>query len=186
MENIKLETATFGMGCFWCSEAFFSALDGVVNVRSGFSGGNIKNPSYREVCTGRTGHAEVVQITYNPEMIGFDKLLEVFFKMHDPTTLNRQGGDVGTQYRSVIFYHSDAQKRMAELAVKAANESGEWDDEIVTEITPFEAFYPAETEHDNFFAENPEQPYCRAVIRPKMDKFKTHFAGMLKAVPTKS
>lgn len=177
----NMQTATFGMGCFWCSEAFFSALAGVEKVQSGFSGGDIKNPSYREVCSGRTGHAEVVQITFNREVIGFEALLEVFFKMHDPTTLNRQGNDVGTQYRSVIFYHNPQQKTLAQQAVKAANQSGEWHDEIVTQVVAFEAYFPAESNHDDFFANHPEQPYCRAVIRPKMDKFRSKFSELLRS-----
>lgn len=182
MNESEKEIATFGGGCFWCIEAFFSELYGVEIVKSGFSGGHIKNPAYREVCTGRTGHAEVIQIEFNPGKIGFETLLEVFFKIHDPTTLNRQGGDVGTQYRSVILYHNDHQKKLAEVAIKAANESGIWENPIVTDIQSFGAFYPAETAHDNYFGLNPNQPYCELVIRPKMDKFKAAFSDLLKEV----
>ena len=180
MNESEKEIATFGGGCFWCTEAFFSELEGVELVKSGYSGGHIKNPAYREVCTGRTGHAEVIEIEFNPRKIGFETLLKVFFKMHDPTSLNRQGGDVGTQYRSVIFHHNDDQKKLAELAIKAANESGIWEKPVVTDITPFEAFYPAENNHDNYFALNPNQPYCVAVIRPKMDKFISLFSNLMK------
>lgn len=178
--NDTLEIATLGAGCFWCVEAVFQSLKGVYKVQSGYSGGNVKNPSYKEVCTGRTGHAEVVQVTFNPQVISFAQLLEVFFGTHDPTTLNRQGADEGTQYRSAIFYHSDEQKRLGELAIKAANESGNWSDPIVTEVTAFSNFYPTEDYHDNYYNLNEEQPYCRAVITPKMDKFKKKFAELLK------
>lgn len=178
--NDTLEVATLGAGCFWCVEAVFQSLKGVSKVQSGYSGGAVKNPSYKEVCTGRTGHAEVIQVTFNPQVISFAQLLEVFFGTHDPTTLNRQGADEGTQYRSAIFYHSDEQKRLGELAIKAANESGNWSDPIVTEVTAFSNFYPAEDYHDNYYNLNEEQPYCRAVITPKMDKFKKKFAELLK------
>lgn len=178
--NDSTETATLGAGCFWCVEAVFQSIKGVSNVQSGYSGGAVKNPSYKEVCTGRTGHAEVVQITFNPQIVSFAQLLEVFFGTHDPTTLNRQGADSGTQYRSAIFYHNDEQKRIAELAIKAANESGNWPDPIVTEVTAFSNFYAAEDYHNNYYNENMEQPYCRAVITPKMDKFKKKFAELVK------
>lgn len=180
MKTESMSTATFGAGCFWCIEAVFAELKGVERVKSGYSGGTIKNPSYREVCTGRTGHAEVVSIEFDPEIIGYAELLEVFWTVHDPTTLNRQGGDVGTQYRSVIFYHDEYQKTIAEISKEAADESGSWNDPIVTEIAPFTAFYPAEDYHDNYFALNGDQPYCSAVVRPKVEKFRHLFAAKLK------
>ncbi|MEY3398812.1 MAG: peptide-methionine (S)-S-oxide reductase [Bacteroidota bacterium] len=176
----SLSLATFGTGCFWCTEAIFQQLGGVEKVVSGYSGGFIKNPSYKEVCNGTTGHAEVVQITFNPSLITFSELLEVFFATHDPTTLNRQGNDVGTQYRSVIFFHDEEQKRLAELAVKAGNESGTWPDPIVTEVSSFSVFYAAEDYHQEYFDLNGTQPYCSYVIRPKVDKFKKKFAEKLK------
>lgn len=175
-----VDIAVFGTGCFWCSEAVFQRLKGVTEVQSGYSGGTVKNPSYKEVCTGKTGHAEVIQISYNPQEISFAQLLEVFMGTHDPTSLNRQGGDVGTQYRSVIFYHDENQQRVAELAIKAADESGDWTKPIVTEVSAFTAFYPAEDYHDNYFNLNGEQPYCKLVIAPKMEKFKKKFGDMLK------
>jgi len=174
------EIATFGAGCFWCVEAIFQSLKGVENVVSGYSGGTVKNPSYKEVCTGRTAHAEVVQITFDPAVISFAELLEVLFETHDPTTLNRQGADEGTQYRSAVFYHSDEQRRLAELAKKAGDESGNWSDPIVTEITAFTNFYSAEDYHQDYFAMNGEQPYCKMVVRPKVDKFKKKFQEKLK------
>jgi peptide-methionine (S)-S-oxide reductase len=174
------EIATFGAGCFWCVEAIFQSLKGVEKVVSGYSGGAVKNPSYKEVCTGRTAHAEVVQITFDPSVISFAELLEVFFETHDPTTLNRQGADEGTQYRSAVFYHSDEQRRLAELAKRAGDESGNWSDPIVTEITSFTNFYPAEDYHQDYFAMNGEQPYCKMVVRPKVDKFKKKFQEKLK------
>lgn len=174
-----MEVATLGAGCFWCVEAIFQDLKGVAKVESGYSGGSVKNPSYKEVCMGTTGHAEVVQVTFNPNEISYAKILEVFFATHDPTTLNRQGADVGTQYRSSIFYHSESQKETAELAKKAANESGEWPNPIVTEITAFDSFYRAEDYHQDYYNQNGEQPYCQIVISPKMDKFKKRFAELL-------
>lgn len=179
MSEIK-EVATLGAGCFWCVEAVFDRLEGVQMVQSGYAGGTIINPSYKEVCTGRTGHAEVVQITFNSSEIAFADLLEVFFSIHDPTTLNRQGGDIGTQYRSVIFYHSTEQKMIAEAAIAAANESGEWNRPIVTELTEFSNFFFAEDYHNNYFDLNEQQPYCAAVVRPKVEKFKKRFAEKLK------
>lgn len=176
-----IETATLGAGCFWCVEAVFQQIKGVERVESGYSGGSIKNPSYREVCTGRTGHAEVVNVYFDPAVVSFAEILEVFFATHDPTTLNRQGADVGTQYRSAIFYHSEEQKQVAELAKKAAAESGDWSDPVVTEISAFESFYPAEDYHQNYYIENSSQPYCAMVITPKLDKFKKRFADMLKS-----
>ena len=175
-----LETATLGAGCFWCVEAVFLHLKGVESVQSGYSGGTVKNPAYREVCRGTTGHAEVVQITFDPAVISFAQVLEVFFAVHDPTTLNRQGGDVGTQYRSAIFYHSEAQKATANGAIEAANASGVWRDPVVTEVTAFTNFYPAEDYHTNYLALNGDNPYCVAVVRPKVDKFTKHFRDWLK------
>ena len=175
-----MDTITFGAGCFWCVEAIFSDLKGVENVQSGYSGGSVKNPSYKEVCAGTTGHAEVCQLSYNPAIISFKELLEVFWQTHDPTTLNRQGGDVGTQYRSVIFYHTEEQKEIAELFLNTLNDEKAFPNPIVTEISPFSTFYPAENHHQDYFKLNKEQPYCSAVIRPKLDKFRKIFAEKLK------
>lgn len=175
-----MEKATFGAGCFWCVEAVFQRIEGVEEVLSGFSGGHIKNPAYREVVTGRTGHAEVIQIHYDPEIVSFDTLLEVFFKTHDPTTLNRQGNDVGTQYRSAIYYHNDEQKKIAEEVKGDLEAKKIWASPIVTEIAPFEAFYPAEEYHKNYFNQNQEQPYCSYVIQPKIKKLHEVFADRLK------
>lgn len=170
-----MELTTLGSGCFWCTEAVFQQLKGVETVVSGYSGGHIENPSYEQVTTGRTGHAEVSQIQFNPEQISFEDVLEVFFNTHDPTTLNRQGNDVGTQYRSVIFYHSEEQKEIAERVTKELYESGIWKNPIVTEIIPFEEFYPAEDYHQNYFRKNPNQGYCQLVIVPKLKKFEKVF-----------
>ena len=175
-----MKKATFGSGCFWCTEAVFQDLAGVESVVSGYAGGHIKNPAYREVCEGRTGHAEVVQITYDPEVISFETLLEVFWKTHDPTTLNRQGNDVGTQYRSVIYYHDDEQKALAQQYKDKLNGSGAFGSPIVTEISPMDTFYAAEAYHQNYFKNNPGQGYCSFVIRPKVDKFKQVFGEKLK------
>ncbi len=175
-----METATFGAGCFWCVEAVFLNLKGVESVISGYSGGHIKNPAYREVCNGNTGHAEVAQITYDPEVISFTELLEVFWQTHDPTTLNRQGNDVGTQYRSAIFYHNEEQKKLAEKFKKELDASDAFDAPIVTEISPLINFYEAEDYHQNYFNNNPSQPYCAMLIRPKVDKFKKVFKDKLK------
>lgn len=175
------ETATFANGCFWCTEAIFEQLDGVISATSGYTGGQTENPTYKQVCTGQTGHAECLQIIYDPAKISFEQLLEVFWETHDPTTLNRQGADVGTQYRSGIFYHSEEQKQKAEEYKDKLNKSGAFDKPIVTEITPFTKFYPAEDYHQQYFENNENtNPYCRIVIRPKMDKFKKVFAGKLK------
>lgn len=174
------DTATFGAGCFWCTEAQFQLLNGIISVTSGYSGGNVKNPSYREVCTGRTGHAEVSQIVYDTSKISYEELLEAFWKAHDPTQLNRQGNDTGTQYRSVIFYHNEKQRLLAEQYKKLQDASGAFDAPIVTEIVPFTAFYKAEDYHQNYFNENGEQPYCRFVVAPKVEKFKKVFKGKLK------
>ena len=173
--------ATFGGGCFWCTEAVYAQLKGVDKVVSGYSGGTFKNPSYKEICTGNTGHAEVVQITYNSQVVSFEELLEVFFATHDPTTLNRQGADVGTQYRSAIFYHSDEQKRKAEFIIDELNKQSAFDDPIVTEVTAFDKFYEAENYHQDYFANNPNQPYCRLVVNPKVEKFKKLFEDKLKS-----
>lgn len=172
------EIATLAGGCFWCLEAVYGKLMGVQKAVSGYSGGATPNPSYQAVCTGETGHAEVVQIEFDPEEISFEELLEVFFEIHDPTTLNRQGADVGTQYRSAIFYHSQKQKEIAEKVIEEV--ASGWKNPIVTEVTPFETFYRAEQYHQNYFAINPNQPYCRAVVSPKVEKFKKKFEFKLK------
>ncbi len=172
--------ATFGNGCFWCTEAVFQELKGVSTTISGYSGGTVKNPAYREVCNGTTGHAEVLQITYNPQVISFDELLEVFFMTHDPTTLNRQGNDVGTQYRSAVFYHDVYQKERAEYWTQKLNKEQVWPDPIVTEITKFDHFYPAEDYHQEYYNLHGEAPYCRFVITPKVDKFRKVFKEKLK------
>jgi peptide-methionine (S)-S-oxide reductase len=170
-----VQKATFGGGCFWCTEAVFQRLKGVRSVVSGYSGGSVKDPTYHEVCSGSTGHAEVIQVTYDPRVISFEGLLEVFWQTHDPTTLNRQGPDFGTQYRSVIFYHSEDQKKLAEKYKRKLDASGAFKAPIVTEIAPFAAFYPAEKYHQNFFANNPNHGYCAALIRPKVEKFTKAF-----------
>lgn len=174
------QLATFGGGCFWCLEPIFDELVGVEDVVSGYSGGNLPNPSYEQVCSGATGHAEVVQIRYDPARISFRELLQVFFSVHDPTQLNRQGNDVGTQYRSVIFYHSPEQKRTAEALIEKLNAVGSWPRPIVTELSPFQSFYPAEGYHQEYFQNNPGQPYCQIVIEPKIAKFRKQFADRLK------
>jgi len=174
------DTATFGGGCFWCTEAQFELLDGVINVTSGYSGGTIKNPAYKEVCTGRTGHAEVVQVVYDPSKLDYESLLEAFWLSHDPTQLNRQGNDVGTQYRSVIFYHNSKQKELAESYKQKLNDSKAFDAEVVTEISEFKEFYKAEEDHQNYFNENGNQPYCQFVVAPKVEKFKKVFKAKLK------
>jgi len=176
----SIELATFGAGCFWCVEAIYQNVKGVVQVQSGYSGGSIKNPSYKEVCAGTTGHAEVCQISFKPSEVSYAELLEVFFGTHDPTTLNRQGADVGTQYRSAIYYHNEKQKELADLAIKAANESANWPDPVVTEVTKFTTFYQAENYHDDYFNLHGEQPYCQMVVKPKVDKFKKKFGELVK------
>lgn len=183
-QNGELQTlkkATLGAGCFWCVEAVFQQLDGVVSVESGYTGGKVKNPTYREVCSGLTGHAEVAQITYDPKKISFEDILEVFWKTHDPTTLNKQGADVGTQYRSAIFYHDEEQRRIAEAFKNELNASGAFDSPIVTEITPIKEFYKAEDYHQNYYNDNSSQPYCSYVVRPKVEKVKLLFKDRLKA-----
>jgi peptide-methionine (S)-S-oxide reductase len=173
------ETATFGAGCFWCVEAIFQQLKGVHSVVSGYAGGTVENPTYQQVCSGTTGHAEAVQITFDPAVISYADVLYVFWRTHDPTTLNRQGADVGTQYRSVIFYHNAAQKAIAERSKKDTEASGLWPNPIVTEIIPFRNFYQAETYHHDYYRLNPNQPYCRLVIDPKIRKFKKEFQEKL-------
>jgi peptide-methionine (S)-S-oxide reductase len=175
MQNIKTDTATFGSGCFWCTEAIFQQLNGVLKVESGYSGGARANPTYEQVSSGASGHAEVTQITYDPSVITFEDLLEVFWKTHDPTTLNRQGADVGTQYRSVIFYHNEAQKQLAETYKSKLDASGAWDNPVVTEISAFKAFYKAEDYHQNYYNNNKRAPYCTFVIGPKLEKFEKVF-----------
>ena len=169
-----------GGGCFWCTEAVFQRLEGVIEVRSGYAGGLIENPTYRQICTGTTGHAEVIQVVFNPEKISLETLLEIFWATHDPTTLNRQGADVGPQYRSSIFYLNDAQKEIAEKMKSELNKAGIFDAPIVTEITAFTNFYPAENYHQDYFNQNGMQPYCQFVVRPKVDKLKKYFADKLK------
>ncbi|TPE43306.1 peptide-methionine (S)-S-oxide reductase MsrA [Pontibacter mangrovi] len=175
-----METATFGNGCFWCTEAVFQELEGVETVVPGYTGGHTENPLYKQVCSGSTGHAEVLQITYDPAKITFEELLEVFWKTHDPTTLNRQGNDVGTQYRSAIFYHSPEQKLLAEKYKKELDSSGAFPSPIVTEIVPLDKFYAAEDYHKNYFNTHGHEPYCSFVIRPKLDKFRKVFSEKLK------
>ncbi len=175
-----LQTAILAGGCFWCLEAVFDELRGVQSVESGYSGGTAANPSYREVCTGRTGHAETVRVTFDPSVISYQDLLNVFFAVHDPTSLNRQGNDVGTQYRSAIFYQDDRQKAEAEQVIRELNEQHIFDDAIVTEVTKFDKFYEAEDYHQEYFAKNPYQPYCMAVVAPKVSKFRKHFIDRLK------
>jgi peptide-methionine (S)-S-oxide reductase len=176
----NLETATLAAGCFWCVEAVLDDLNGVVDVVSGYAGGHTENPTYRQVCDGTTGHAEVAQIKFDPSIISFKEVLQVFFAVHDPTTMNRQGNDVGTQYRSAIFYHDDEQKRIAEEVIKEVTAEGVYDDPIVTEVVPFEKFWPAEDYHQEYFLNNPNQPYCQAVVAPKVAKFRKKFIDKLK------
>lgn len=178
MDNNNLEQITFGGGCFWCVESCFNMLKGVKSAVSGYSGGQKDNPTYEEVCTGTTGHAEVVQITYNPAVISYEQLMDVFFFLHDPTQLNRQGNDVGTQYRSVIYYKDDAEKAKAEEAIEKSKQSGRWAGTYVTEVTKFDKFWPAEQYHQGYYNENPTQPYCSAVVGPKIQKFKKHFGEL--------
>ncbi|KPK75824.1 MAG: peptide methionine sulfoxide reductase [Gemmatimonas sp. SM23_52] len=180
MQTDRRETATLAGGCFWCLEAVFDELRGVEKIESGYSGGHLPDPSYEQVCTGTTGHAEAVQITFDPTVISFRELLEVFFTIHDPTTLNRQGPDLGTQYRSAIFYHTPEQKAIASQVIAEVERSGIWDDPIVTELTPLEAFYPAEEYHRDYFRQHPNQPYCQAVVAPKLAKFRSAYLAKLK------
>lgn len=176
----KLEEATFGAGCFWCVEAVFELVEGVEHVESGYSGGHVKDPSYREVTTGRTGHVEVARIIYDPSVVSFEVLLEVFWHTHDPTTLNRQGNDIGTQYRSVVFYHNEEQKQIAEASLEKTEASGLWDDPIVTTIEPLKNYYVAENYHQNYYENNPNAGYCSYVIAPKIAKFKKQYKHLLK------
>lgn len=178
-EDKDLQTVTLGSGCFWCTEAVFQQLKGVKSAVSGYSGGKLANPTYEQVCGGNTGHAEVIQVTYDPSQLSFTDVLRVFWQTHDPTTLNRQGHDVGTQYRSAIFYHNDAQRKLAEEYKKQLDGSGTFGKPIVTEIVPFEKFYPAEKYHQEYFELNPGQQYCEFVIRPKVEKFRKEFADLL-------
>ncbi|HEY0376044.1 MAG TPA: peptide-methionine (S)-S-oxide reductase MsrA [Pyrinomonadaceae bacterium] len=181
MEANQQEVATLAGGCFWCLEAVFDDLRGVESVESGYAGGQVADPTYRQVCSGTTGHAEVVRVTFDPAVVSFRELLEVFFTIHDPTTLNRQGADVGTQYRSAIFYHSPEQKATADQLIAELNAEQIWDAPIVTEVVPAEEFYVAEDYHQEYFAQNPAQPYCRAIVAPKVGKFRQKFLSKLKS-----
>ncbi|HEX2728778.1 MAG TPA: peptide-methionine (S)-S-oxide reductase MsrA [Rubrobacteraceae bacterium] len=176
-----MEIATLGGGCFWCLEAVYEELRGVEKVESGYSGGHVPNPTYREVCSETTGHAEVVQVTFDPAVVSYREILEVFFTIHDPTTLNRQGADVGESYRSAIFYHSDEQRRVAEEVISSLEAEGVWDNPIVTQVAPFEEFYVAEDYHQEYFRNNGFQPYCQVVIAPKVAKFRKQYLEKLKA-----
>lgn len=180
MSDNQLELATFGAGCFWCTEAVFQNVKGVSKVVSGYAGGKVKNPTYREICTGTTGHAEVAQITFDPSKVSFEELLEVFWNTHDPTTLNKQGADEGTQYRSVVFYHTDDQRQATIDYKKQLEASKVFKNPIVTEISPLPDYYPAENYHQNYFELNPNQSYCQYVVRPKVEKFKKQFQSKLK------
>jgi peptide-methionine (S)-S-oxide reductase len=177
---MEMEVATLGGGCFWCLEAAFGQLRGVIKVESGYAGGQVANPNYRQVCGGDTGHAEVVQIAFDPAVLSYAQLLDAFFAIHDPTTLNRQGADVGTQYRSVIFYHSEQQKQTAEQRIAELNAAHIWDRPIVTQVVPAPTFYKAEDYHQEYFRNNPTQGYCQAVVAPKVAKLRKHFAALLK------
>ena len=179
---LKNDTATFGAGCFWCVEAIYQNVEGVISVTSGYSGGSVKNPTYEEVCSGKTGNAEVTQIVYDPAKISYDELLEIFWSSHDPTTLNRQGYDTGTQYRSVIFYYNENQRTLAVKYKNKLDSSGVYDGPIVTEISPFKEFYKAEDYHQNYYNQNSNQPYCRFVIQPKLEKFKKIFKSKMKTI----
>jgi peptide-methionine (S)-S-oxide reductase len=174
------EVATLGGGCFWCTEAVFDGLRGVTDVTSGYAGGSVARPSYEQVCSGTTGHAEVVQVTFDPRVLSFHDLLTIFFTVHDPTTLNRQGGDVGTQYRSAVFFHDARQKEVAEQVIRELEGAGLYRKKFVTELTPFTAFYPAEEYHQDYFRRNPERGYCQLVVAPKVAKFRSKFADRLK------
>jgi len=176
----SLAVATLGGGCFWCLEAVYQELEGVVDVVSGYAGGDVVNPTYRQVCTGNTGHAEVVQVIFDQDVISYFEILQVFFAIHDPTTLNRQGADVGTQYRSVIFYHNESQRETAETLIESLESKGEWRNPIVTEVEALDAFYPAEDYHQEYYQNHKRQPYCMAVISPKLKKFRKKFEPSLK------
>lgn len=179
MDSANNEVATLAGGCFWCTEAVFVDLNGIERVESGYSGGTVENPGYRQVCTGTTGHAEAVQITYDPTVISYKEILQIFFTMHDPTTLNRQGADVRTQYRSVIFYHNQEQKAIAEQTIKETEAANIWDGPIVTQVEPFKSFYKAEDYHQNYFKNNQSQPYCQMVIAPKIAKLRKQYREKL-------
>lgn len=181
--NTNLQTATLAGGCFWCLEAVYDEIKGVHSVESGYAGGHVDNPTYQEVCSGTTGHAEVVQVHFDPNIVSYRNLLNVFFAIHDPTTLNRQGADVGTQYRSAIFYHDEEQKRIAEELIQELNAQKIWDRPIVTQVEKLEKFYMAEEYHQEYYARNPYQPYCMAVVTPKVTKFRKHFLELLKKQP---
>lgn len=181
MAGERREVATLGGGCFWCLEPLFKAMRGVESAVSGYAGGEVENPTYRQVCNGNTGHAEVVQVTFDPDVVSYRELLEVFLTMHDPTTRDRQGGDVGTQYRSIILTHGPEQEAAARAAIAAMNEAKIWDSPIVTEVTPLTVFYPAEAYHQDYYERNPSQGYCRAVIAPKVAKFRKYYADRLRA-----
>lgn len=181
--STNLQTATLAGGCFWCLEAVYDEIKGVHGVESGYAGGTVPNPSYRDVCTGMTGHAEVVQVHFDPGIVSYRDLLNVFFAIHDPTSLNRQGADVGTQYRSAIFYHDDEQRKTAEELIKDLNAQKIWDKPIVTQVEKLDKFYMAEDYHQEYYANNPYQPYCMAVVAPKVSKFRKHFLEMLKKQP---
>lgn len=177
----RMEVATLGGGCFWCLEAVYDELRGVQSVESGYAGGHVDDPSYQAVCSGRTGHAEVIQIAFDPSEVTFREILEVFFTIHDPTTLNRQGADIGSQYRSVVFYHSDEQKKTAEQVIDEMTRAGIWSNPIVTELTPYSEFFVAEEYHQEYFERNPRQPYCQVVVAPKVAKFRKKYLDRLKA-----
>jgi len=179
-QNAKREVATLGGGCFWCLEAVYQQLERVEKIVSGYAGGTVEHPTYEEVCSGTTGHAEVVQLTFDPAVVSFEEVLGVFFSIHDPTTLNRQGGDVGTQYRSAIFYHDEAQKRTAEAMIARLEQEGVWEDSVVTQLEPAGTFYEAEAYHQNYYRRNPYQSYCMAVVAPKVAKFRKHYLSRLK------
>jgi peptide-methionine (S)-S-oxide reductase len=183
-EKSKTELATFGGGCFWCTEAVFLELMGVTKVVSGYTGGRVPNPTYKDVCTGLTGHAEVIQIEYDPGQIKYEQLLDVFFHTHDPTTKNRQGADVGTQYRSSVFFHNEKQQEAAKTVIAELDKSGDFDNPIVTTIEEMKEFYPAEDYHQDYFAQNPGNPYCQAVVGPKVSKFQKRYKDMLKKKET--
>jgi peptide-methionine (S)-S-oxide reductase len=178
--TMATDVATLAGGCFWCVDSVFDELKGVSKVVSGYTGGTVDDPTYEQVCTGTTGHAEAVEVTFDPDVVSFEDLLGVFFTVHDPTTLNRQGADIGTQYRSAIFYNSDEQKRIAEEKIAELNSAGLWPSPIVTEVAPLKIFYPAEEYHQRYFEKNPNQPYCRAVVAPKVTKFRKEYFDRLK------
>jgi peptide-methionine (S)-S-oxide reductase len=179
-QGVSWEVATLAGGCFWCIEGVFREVNGVENVVSGYTGGTTVNPTYEQVCTGKTGHAESVQVSFNPSKLSYREILEIFFSVHDPTTLNRQGADVGTQYRSAIFYHNEQQKRVAEELIRELSKANLWDRPIVTQIVPLDTFYPAEDYHQEYFSRNPEQAYCQMVISPKISKFRKQWTEHLK------